>query len=83
MAGGVYSVAGAFASRQEDDMVAKRLEAMIIVVIISSISGWVTAIKMRRRAKKALGKEILNSELTSLNTWMEVEEAEKRKPLGE
>jgi len=37
---------------------------------------------MRRRARKALGRKILDGELTSINTWMEVEEAEKRKPLG-
>ena len=55
---------------------------LIVILIIAAVSGWITAFKMRRRAKKALGREIRDSELTSLNTWMDVEEAEKRKPLG-
>jgi len=56
---------------------------LILILVIAGVSGWITAHQMRRRARKALGREIRDSELTSLNTWMDVEEAEKRKPLGQ
>jgi len=64
-------------------MVASRIGTLIAIVVVSTISAWVTAYRMRRRARKALGRDIRDSELTSLNTWMEIEEAEKRKPLGQ
>jgi len=62
--------------------VTNRLVVFTGILIVTTISGWITAYRMRRRARKALGRKILDGELTSINTWMEVEEAEKRKPLG-
>jgi hypothetical protein len=39
--------------------------------------------RMRRRIKKALGIEVENEiELTSLNTWMRVEDEEERSRRG-
>jgi hypothetical protein len=35
---------------------------------------------MRRRIRKALGKDARDGELTSINMWMKVQEAERRKP---
>jgi len=54
----------------------------LIIILIVLLSGWITTLQMRRRARKALGRKISDSELSSINTWMDVEEAEKRKPLG-
>ena len=54
----------------------------IVFMIGSSISAWITAIKMKRKIRKTLGRPASDTELTSLNTWMQVEEKERRKPLG-
>jgi hypothetical protein len=59
-----------------------RLLTLIVVLTVTTVSAWITAYRMRRRIKKALGKRATDAELTSINTWMKVEEAEKRKPLG-
>jgi hypothetical protein len=56
---------------------------LFVVLVGTAISAWVTALRMRRRAKKALGRGIKGGELTSINTWMKVEEAEKRRPLDQ
>jgi hypothetical protein len=37
---------------------------------------------MRRRVKNALGRQPTDADLSSVSTWMKVEEAEKRKLLG-
>ncbi len=54
----------------------------IVFMIGSSISAWITAIKMKRKIRRTLGRSASDAELTSLNTWMQVEEKERRKPLG-
>lgn len=54
--------------------------AALIVILITTLSAWVLKIRMRRRVKRALGGASVDteSELTSLNTWLRVEDAEKR-----
>jgi hypothetical protein len=54
----------------------------VLYLIGSTVSAWVTAFKMKRKIRGSLGRSASNAELTSLNTWMKVEEAEKRKPIG-
>ena len=54
----------------------------ILFMIGSAISAWITALRMKRKIRKTLGREASDTDLTSLNTWMQVEEKEKRKPLG-
>ncbi len=56
--------------------------ALLSIIIVSSILAWITAVRMRRRIKRALGKKVSDMELTSLNTWMEVDEAEEGKRGG-
>ena len=51
----------------------------LIVILVTSVSAWILGIRMRRRIKRALGREVNNEmELTSLNTWMKVEDEEER-----
>ena len=50
----------------------------ILVLIVTAVSSWVIAVRMRRRIRTALGKEVSELELTSTNTWMEVSDAEER-----
>jgi hypothetical protein len=56
----------------------------LLRAIFNSAVGWVTGVKMRRKISADLGRKATDNDLTSLDTWMEVEEAEKRKnkPLG-
>jgi uncharacterized membrane protein YecN with MAPEG domain len=56
------------------------------VLIVSAVSSWAIGMKMRREIKRDLGRKATDTDLTSLETWMEVEEKEHRnqesKPLG-
>jgi hypothetical protein len=45
---------------------------------ISTIGAWITAFKMRRRIKRSLGSNVSDAQLTSITTWMKVDEAEER-----
>jgi hypothetical protein len=56
------------------------LYALYIVgfAIALTVSGWIVTVRVRRRMKKSLGRKATDLELASLNTWMRVEETEKR-----
>jgi len=47
-------------------------------VIALTVSGWIVTKQVRRRRKKSLGRRATDLELTSLKTWMAVEETEQR-----
>ena len=49
---------------------------LLLYVIGSTISAWITGLVMRRRMRRALGRKVSDRELTSINTWMRVKEAE-------
>jgi len=48
------------------------------VGIATAISAWMIGIKMRRRRKRSLGRDVSDGELTSITTWMRVEDEEER-----
>ena len=51
----------------------------LAVILITVLSTWILGVRMRRRIKRALGQSVNNEmELTSLNIWMKVEDAEER-----
>lgn len=51
----------------------------LVILLITSVGSWILGIRMRRRIKRALGRDVANeAELTSLNTWMRVEDEEER-----
>ena len=61
------------------------LEEFLLVaglVGVTSMLAWITAHQMRRRISRALGRKVTGAELTSLSTWMKVNEVEQRRPLG-
>lgn len=62
------------------------LDIVVIILVATSVSAWIYAYRMRRKVQGALGRKATNKDLTSLNTWMAVDEAEKldqeRKPLN-
>ena len=43
-----------------------------------SLSTWLDSIRLRRRIERDLGRRATEGDLTSINTWMEALEAEKR-----
>jgi len=55
-----------------------RLLVLVTTLIVTTVSSWVMAFRMRRRIRKSLGRKTSDLELTSINTWMEVDEAEQR-----
>ncbi len=50
----------------------------IVVIVFTTISAWIMGIRMRRRARRALAHKVSDRELTSINMWMKVEDAERR-----
>ena len=55
-----------------------RLVLIMIVIVATSISIWIQGVRMRRRVKRTLGKDVKSeAELTSLNLWMKVKDAEE------
>jgi hypothetical protein len=55
-----------------------KLIIVLSIVIWTTITGWIVAVRMRRRMKKSLGRKPPNFEMVSFNTWMQVDETEKR-----
>ena len=57
--------------------------ALILTILVSTIAVWVLGVRMRHRIKRVLGIKVHNEEeLTSLNTWMKVEDAEEQSKGG-
>jgi hypothetical protein len=55
----------------------------LTAIIVTSLWTWILGVRMRRRIRRALGKNVENEvELTSLNTWMKVEDEEERRSGG-
>jgi hypothetical protein len=55
-----------------------RLLFYLLLVIWGAIASWIVAHRMRQRIQKALHKDVSDIELTSLNTWMQVDKKEKQ-----
>jgi hypothetical protein len=51
----------------------------LVAMLITAISTWILGLRMHRRIRRALGRDVKNEmELTSLKTWMNVEDTEER-----
>jgi hypothetical protein len=59
-------------------MGAVKLFWIIGIIIVTTISGWIAGVRMRRTVRRTLHKEVADAELTSLSLWMKVEDAEER-----
>jgi hypothetical protein len=55
-----------------------RLLIALIIAGVTAISAWIIGIQMKRRIKKDLGRKATESDLTSIDTWMKVEEEEEK-----
>ena len=62
-----------------------RIEGLM-TLIFTSVSSWLTGIKMRRKIREELGRKATDADLASIDTWTKVDEVEgrdhKKKPLG-
>jgi len=63
-----------------------RYDLPTLLILYASVSAWIIGIRMRRKIKRDLGREATDADLTSIDTWIKVEEVEERnqknKPLG-
>jgi hypothetical protein len=51
----------------------------LVVIAVTTITSWILGVRMRRRIKRTLGVTPTNEmELTSLKTWMNVENVEEK-----
>jgi hypothetical protein len=55
-----------------------RLLIALIIAGVTAVSTWIIGIQMKRRIKKDLGRKATESDLTSIDTWMKVEEEEEK-----
>ena len=54
-------------------------EIAVLVIIGTTISAWITALQMRRKIRRDLGRKAGDADLTSIDTWMKVDEVEQEK----
>lgn len=55
---------------------------LIATMIVTTISDWITAARLRRRIRQVFVRDVTELELTSLNLWMKVDEEEEKNRRG-
>jgi hypothetical protein len=51
----------------------------LAIIVVMAVTSWILRAQMRRRIRKTLGVEVKSEmELTSLQTWMAVKNAEEK-----
>lgn len=50
---------------------------VLFVVIIGGIVGFIGKVVMKRRMSRALGRDVSDHEINSLNAWMDVHDKEQ------
>ena len=50
----------------------------LVALLVALASTWILGVRMRRRIRRKLGRKAEDIDLTSLRTWMAVEEAEEK-----
>jgi hypothetical protein len=48
----------------------------ILILIFTAVSSWIIGIQMKKRIRKDLGRKPTELDLTSIDTWMKVDEEE-------
>jgi ribose/xylose/arabinose/galactoside ABC-type transport system permease subunit len=51
---------------------------LITLIVVSTVAASISAIRMRRRIRRALGSNATEVELTSISAWMKVDQAEEQ-----
>jgi len=50
----------------------------LVIAGVTTVSTWIIGIQMKRRIKRDLGRKATERDLTSIDTWMKVEEEEEK-----
>ena len=53
-----------------------RWDLAVVFLIYTAITAWIIGIEMRRKIRKDLGRKATDLDLTSIDTWMKVDEVE-------
>ncbi|MGO9641073.1 MAG: hypothetical protein ACLP1Y_07210 [Candidatus Acidiferrales bacterium] len=53
-------------------------DIFILIFVVTTVSAWMTAYRMRRKVRKALGGKAAKADINSISTWMAVDEAKQR-----
>lgn len=53
-------------------------EIGLISVIVETVWAWIAGIQMRLKIKKDLGRKATDADLTSIDTWMKVDDVESQ-----
>jgi len=53
-------------------------EIAVLIIFATTVSAWITGIQMRRKIRRDLGRKATDADLTSIDTWMKVDEVEER-----
>jgi hypothetical protein len=56
-----------------------RIIFLVLAIAFSAISTWIIGVQMRRKIRKDLGRKATDADLTSIETWIEVDETEERR----
>jgi hypothetical protein len=62
-------------------LVPSKLWALIYFIglaTVSAVSAWILRVRMQRRIKNDLGRKAGEDDLTSIETWMKVDEVEEK-----
>jgi hypothetical protein len=51
----------------------------LISIIVQTVWAWIVGIGMRLKIKRDLGRKATEADLTSIDTWIKVDEAEQQK----
>lgn len=55
-----------------------QVEVGVISIIVETVWAWITGIRMRLKIKKDLGRKATDADLTSIDTWIKVDETEQQ-----
>jgi SNF family Na+-dependent transporter len=61
-----------------DNLDVVRIIIILLVITAAAIAGWQLKRAMKRRMERGLGREVEDSELTSIATWMKIPEEAKK-----
>ena len=56
-------------------------EIAIGSIILNTVWAWIAGLRMRLKIKNDLGRKATQADLTSIDTWMEVQKVEQQKDL--
>jgi hypothetical protein len=48
------------------------------IVVFTLVSAWIIGIQMRKKIRRDLGRKATEQDLTSIDTWMKVDEVEEQ-----